>query len=61
MHLVIRDPQGTIVFDDTSDTLYGSYALPNAAATGTYSAEFTWAIGPYRSTPLSASTTFDVQ
>lgn len=61
MHLVVRDPQGTVVLDDTSGTLYGSYTVPSGAPTGTYSATFTWDIGPYQSTPLSASTTFEVQ
>ena len=58
----MRDPGGNVVYANSLDySCPASFRLSGTDPTGTYTATLTWDVGPYRSTPLTATTTFQVQ
>lgn len=60
--VTVKDPNGKVVYTDTLTSNYpATFTLGSSAVTGTYTASFSWDLGPYQSAPLSASTTFQVQ
>lgn len=60
--LTVRDASGGLVVETvTPYTWVDSFALQSTAPSGTYTATLDWPIGPYRSGPLTATTTFQVR
>lgn len=60
--VTVKDPGGTVVYTKAlAGSASPSFTLASGAASGTYTASFTWNLGPYQSAAASATATFQVQ